>query len=375
MMNRCQTVSDSGMPLIHPFSIASVAIPNNLILAPMAGVADGPFRLVCQDLGAGLTISELASAKGIVLGVRPTMEMVEFSGQKRPYGVQIFGAHPETMARAAQIIESMNICDFIDINMGCPVSKVVKTGAGAALMKTPGLASEIISAVRKAVKVPVTVKCRIGWKKGQINVREFVKMAVDSGAAAVAVHARAKDDGYAGVADWKSMENLQSLCGKIPFISNGDIHSFDDLKKIHEISGCTGFMIGRGAVGSPWIFREIIEAGINKHFGAGKASLAPTNSANSTFIVENAKPNESDQLVSNAGKFEIYRNHLVEMLMEHGPKGVPLFRVHLFGYLRGHPNASQIRRSMCYERNPAVVLHAGKEFYLGGSCNDSSHPC
>jgi len=299
----------------------------------MAGVSDGPFRRICQELGAGLTVSELASAKGLVMGLEPTREMIDFQGQLRPYAVQIFGACPETMGRAAAIVEEMKICDIIDINMGCPVSKVVKTGAGAALMKTPELAERIIKSVVKSVTLPVTVKCRIGWKAASSNLGDFVRMAVESGASGVTVHARTKEDGYSGKARWEALEGLQDICGKIPLIANGDIRSLEDIKKIHAISGCRGFMIGRGAVGKPWIFSELL--GNNKNGG----ELSPTE------------------------KFGIFRKHLVEMLMEHGPKGVPLFRVHLFAYLRGHPFAAQIRRNLCYEMNPHVVLGEGEKFF------------
>jgi len=313
-----------------PLVIGNVILPNHLLLAPMAGVTDGPFRFLCSNLGVGATISELVSAKGITMRSRQSMEMFKFQGEMRPFGIQIFGFDPDCMAEAAVYIESLKICDFIDINMGCPVSKVVKTGAGAALMKTPALAGKIIGAVKRAVSLPVTMKCRLGWDLSHINVRDFVKSAVDSGASAVTVHARTKAAGYTGNARWDFLEGMADICGNIPFIANGDLKSSEDLKKVHEISGCRGFMIGRGAIGKPWIFAELL--GLDENF---------------------------DKL----RRYEIFRRHLVEMLMEHGSRGVALFRVHLFAYLRCHPQASSMRRRLCYEYDPRTILDAGKDFY------------
>jgi len=322
---------ESRDPLIRPLDIGGVRIPNNLVLAPMAGVADGPFRLVCSRLGAGLTVSELVSARGLLNENGPTHDLVSFSGQPRPYAVQIFGSDPALMAEAARRVEALGICDIIDINMGCPVAKVVKTGAGAALMRDPALAASIIRSVRAAVRLPVTVKCRIGWCKTQIHVREFVRMAVGEGAAAVAVHARTKEAMYTGKAEWEHLAGLAEICGTVPFIANGDLADREALKRVHEISGCTGFMVGRPAIGKPWLFAEL----------AGKP-IADTPEA----------------------RHAIFLDHFLETLMEHGSKGVPLFRVHLFAYLRNHPRAAAMRRRLCSEHDPVVVRDLGAEFYL-----------
>ncbi len=322
----------SAQPLIHPFTIGGVTLASNLILAPMAGVTDGPFRFLCQGLGVGLTVSELASSRAILRGNRKTIEMLAFQAEVRPFAAQIFGADPDTMAEAARKVEAMGVADMIDINMGCPVAKVVKTGAGAALSKTPELASRIIRAVRDAVRLPVTVKFRLGWTDNTINVREFTRMAVDSGASAVCVHARTRQAGYSGTAQWQYLEGLQSLCGSIPFIANGDLTIREDLLRVHEISGCTAFMIGRGAMGRPWIFSELVQ---------GRATLSAEE------------------------RYHVFREHLVEMLMEHGHKGVPLFRVHLFSYLKGGANAAHIRRHLAEERDPGRVLELGRSFFYG----------
>lgn len=331
--------------MIQPLTIGGLKVPNNLVLAPMAGVTDGPFRLICHEQGAGLTVSELASAKGILLQTRQTLDMIRFKGEPRPYAIQIFGSDPDMMARAARLVESWQICDMIDINMGCPVSKVVKTGAGAALMKTPDLAWKIVAAVKAAIRLPLTVKCRLGWSHTSMNLRDFVKGLIDQGAAAITVHARTKEDGYSGSAHWHHLENLQALCGPIPLIANGDIHTFQDVKKLHEISGCQGFMIGRGTVGRPWMFREILET-----------------ARDAKACREIAFP-ETPPPLTNAEKFSIFREHLVETLMEHGGKGVYLFRVHLFNYLKGHPHVSQLRQQLCFERSPQTVIEVGKRFF------------
>lgn len=315
------------------FRIGPVEVPNSLVLAPMAGVADGPFRALCARLGAGLTVSELANARALTLGSTPTIALTRFLGQPRPFAVQIFGADPATMARAAAAVEAWEICDLIDINMGCPVSKVVKTGAGAAMMRNPRLAGQVIAAVRQAVSLPVTVKFRLGWSSGQINVRDFTKMVLDQGVAAVAVHARTREAMYSGRAQWDLLAGLGDLCGPVPFIANGDLGSPADLEEIQRISGCRGFMVGRAAIGRPWVFAELL-----------------------------GRPLPDEPAV----RFAVFRAHLREMLMEHGSKGVALFRVHLFAYLRSHPGASALRRQLCYERNPAVVQAVGREFYFGG---------
>lgn len=342
------------LPPVQPLVIGGVRLPNNLILAPMAGVTDGPFRRLCGQLGVGLTVSELASAKAILNGNKTTIGMFRYDGQPRPFSAQIFGSDPSTMAEAARRVEALGIADLIDINMGCPVSKVVKTGAGAALMKTPELAEKIIKAVAAAVSVPVTVKFRLGWGFGQLNFRTFAKMAVDAGVAAVTIHARTREAGYAGTADWEKLEGMQDLCGEIPFIANGDLETRADLERVHAISGCRGFMIGRKAIGRPWLFARLAGEALVDFAAPGPH--------------EEERPSEKwfrkGEEPSAAIKDAIFREHLIEMMMEHGAKGVPLFRVHLFNYLRGHPQASFFRREMCNQRDPVVVLDAGRRFFL-----------
>lgn len=316
--------------IIHPLKIADVMLPNNLVLAPMAGVTDGCFRLLCSRLGAGFTVSELASAKAITMNSRQTLNLVRFQAQAKPYSVQLFGADPHTMAKAAAQIEELQICDIIDINMGCPVAKVVKSGAGSALMKTPPLAAEIIKEVSKAVSLPVTCKFRIGWTESTINVKEFAKTVVDAGAKAITIHARTRQAGYTGTAQWQHLEGIKEICGAVPFFANGDISSPEHVKELYSRTGCDGFMIGRGCIGKPWLYSQLL--------GYTRWS--------------------DPQL-----QFKIFCNHLKDMLMEHGPTAVPLFRVHLFGYLKNHPHAAKFRHSMCTERDPNTIIDTGKTFF------------
>ncbi len=325
-----QIPTNSAVQPIRSIKIKSLTLPNNLVLAPMAGVTDGSFRLLCSRLGAGFTVSELASAKAITMKSRQTINMVRFQGQARPYAVQLFGAVPEIMARAASFIEEMQICDAIDLNMGCPVAKVVKTGAGSALMKTPQLAADIIKAVKLAVKLPVTIKCRIGWSESSINVLDFVKTVLDAGAEAITVHARTRQAGYSGSAQWQHLQGIKELCQSIPFIANGDISDPEHVTRLYEMTGCDGFMIGRGCVGKPWLFSQLL--GHN-------------------FYLDHTL------------QWKIFRHHLIDMLMELGPSAVPLFRVHLFGYLKSHANAARIRHALCSERNPEVVLQTGRDLF------------
>lgn len=315
---------------IKPIEISGVHLPNNLALAPMAGVTDGSFRLLCSRLGAGYSVSELASSKAILMDNPQTIRMVRFQSEPGPYAVQIFGADPATMAEAARRVESLNLCDIIDINMGCPVPKVVKTGAGSALMKTPNLAANIIKSVVSAVSIPVTVKYRIGWSDSEINVIDFTKNVLDAGAKAVTIHARTRKAGYTGKAQWEYFEGISEICGSIPFFANGDITEIEHFEYLYKNMGCDGFMLGRGVVGRPWLFSELLGRKI-----------------------------DDPEL-----KFKIFRHHLIDMLMEHGPKAVPLFRVHLFGYIKNHPNAAKFRQILSSETDPKVVLKMGKAFFL-----------
>ena len=233
--------------------IGSVTLENPFILAPLAGYTDLPFRLLCREYGAGLVYSEMISCHGLVYRQPNTFKMLQTVEQDRPVSFQLFGSDPEIMAEAAVILSELPI-DLIDINMGCPVRKVTKKGAGSALMKTPKLAEKIIRGVCKQARIGVTVKIRSGWNHQSLTAPEFARMAEDAGASAIAVHGRTWSDGFSGSADQRIIAAVKEAVS-IPVIGNGDILSYGDGLKMMEETGCDGVMIGRGAMGRPWIFR------------------------------------------------------------------------------------------------------------------------
>jgi tRNA-dihydrouridine synthase B len=227
-----------------------------VILAPMAGVTDLPFRLLAKEMGCSLVYSEMVSDKGLIYANRHTVDMLKIDARERPVAIQIFGSEPDCMAEAAKIVEQAG-ADIIDINMGCPTPKIVKNGEGSALMRRPELAYSIMASVVDAVGVPVTVKIRKGWDDDSVNAVEMARLAGRAGVAAIAVHGRTRAQFYSGKADWNIIREVKQSAG-IPVIGNGDIRTPRDAALMLTETGCDGIMVGRGAQGNPWVFRQIM---------------------------------------------------------------------------------------------------------------------
>lgn len=234
--------------------IGNVDIGGNVVLGPMAGVTDLPFRVLCKEAGADLIYTEMVSAKGIMYNNKNTESLLQVEDMERPVALQLFGADPEIMSQQAKRIEGRNI-DIIDINMGCPVPKVVNNGEGSALMKNPKLIGEIVSAMTHILEKPVTVKIRKGFGEQDCNAPEIAKIVEDAGGAAVAVHGRTREQYYSGKADWDVIRRVKEAVS-IPVIGNGDIFTPQDAKRMLEETGCDGVMLARGVRGNPWLFTQ-----------------------------------------------------------------------------------------------------------------------
>lgn len=236
--------------------VANVQTQNNVFLAPMAGVTDMSFRVLCKKEGAGLTYTEMVSAKGIFYKDKKTKDLLEIGEIEKPCAVQIFGSDPDIMAETATGLSELDI-DIIDINSGCPTPKIVKNGEGSALMQNPKLIGEIVKKVSSASKKPVTIKFRKGWDEASVNAVEVAKIVEANGAAAVTVHGRTREQFYSGKADWSIIKKVKEAVS-IPVIGNGDIFAPQDAKAMFEYTSCDGIMIGRGAQGNPWIFKRVL---------------------------------------------------------------------------------------------------------------------
>ncbi len=296
-------------------TIGNVTLENNVILAPMAGVTDLPFRLLCREMGAGLVCMEMVSAKAIYYNNKNTEELLKVHPGELPASLQLFGSDPEILAAMAARIQDRPY-SFIDLNMGCPVPKVVNNGEGSALMKDPKLVEKILTAMVKAVDKPVTVKIRKGFDDNHVNAVEIAKIAEACGVSAVAVHGRTREQYYSGQADWEIIRMVKEAV-KIPVIGNGDVDSPEKAKRLLDETGCDGVMIGRGAQGNPWIFRETVE-----------------------YLETGALPKRPD----NDEKREIVRRHaLMEMDLKGEYTAVREMRRHLSWYTFGMPGAAKLR--------------------------------
>ena len=264
-------------------TIGNVELKNNLVLAPMAGVTDLPFRLLCKEQGCGLMCTEMVSAKALLYKNKNTAPLLEVREEERPVAVQLFGSDPEILSSMAKQIEDSCPYDIIDLNMGCPVPKVVNNGEGSALMRDPKQVEAILTAMVKTLKKPVTVKFRKGFNEESINAAEMAKIAESCGVAAVAIHGRAREQYYSGKADWDIIRQVKEAV-KIPVIGNGDIFQPEDAKAMLEMTGCDGLMIARGVRGNPWIFKRTAH-----YLETGELLPPPTREEIREMILRHAK--------------------------------------------------------------------------------------
>ena len=298
--------------------IGNIEIENCLALGPMAGVTDLPFRLLCKEMGCNMLYTEMVSAKAILYKNKNTKELLNIDKNEHPVGVQLFGSDPDIMAQIAAQVEEGE-CDFIDINMGCPVPKIVNNGEGSALLKQPKLVEEILTKMVKAVNKPVTVKIRKGFENGTVYAAEIAKIAESCGVSAIAVHGRTREQYYSGKADWDVIKDVKKAV-KIPVIGNGDIFSAEDAKAMKEYTGCDGLMVARGARGNPWIFREIKEYLENGN------------------VIDKPKINDIREMIIRHAKM------LVDYKGEY--TGIREMRKHIAWYTAGLPHSAELR-PMC----------------------------
>lgn len=296
--------------------IGSVELENPYILAPMAGVTDLPFRLLCKEMGAGLICMEMVSAKAISFHNKNTEKLMEIEEQERPVSMQLFGSEPDLIAEIAAQIEERPF-DILDLNMGCPVPKVVNNGEGSALMKNPLLAAEIVRKTSRAIKKPLTVKIRKGFDEEHVNAVEMAKRLEDAGAAAIAVHGRTREQYYSGRADWEIIRQVKEAV-QIPVIGNGDVTDPMSAHRMMEETGCDGVMIGRASRGNPWIFKQLTEY--------DKTGTIP----------EKPDPQELKEMILRHARLQLkYKGEYT---------GIREMRKHVAWYTAGYPHSAAIRR-------------------------------
>ncbi len=298
------------------WKIGNVEIENQVVIAPMAGISNTAFRTIAKEFGAGLIYSEMLSDKAISYKNAKTINMSKISEKEHPLTMQIFGSELDSMVTAAKFLDEKSDCDIIDINMGCPVTKVIKSHAGSAMMKDPQHAYEVVKAIVEHVKKPVTVKMRLGFDQEHINVVEMAKLMEKAGVSAIAIHARTRSQMYEGRSDWSYIKKVKEAVS-VPIIGNGDIHTVEDAVLMLETTGCDAIMIGRGVLGDPWLIREIVYY-LNHHEKCPKACVEE--------------------------KFTMAKEHARRLIELKGEVlGIKEMRGHASWYIQGLPHSHRIK--------------------------------
>lgn len=316
----------------------NVEIKNNLILAPMAGVTDLPFRSLCMENGAGMVYTEMVSAKAVLYKNKNSDILLESTPSEHPSALQMFGSDPDIMADIGAQLAQNYAFDIIDINMGCPVPKIVNNGEGSALMKNPELVEKILTAMVRKIKKPVTIKIRKGFNEENVNAVEIAKIAEQCGVSAVAIHGRTREQYYSGEADWNIIAKVKQSVG-IPVIGNGDINSPEDAKRMLDTTGCDGIMVGRAVRGNPWIFNQI-----NEYLRNGVIIPKPTRQEVAQMILKHAK---------------------LEAKLKGEYTGIREMRKHVAWYIAGYPHAASFRNDVNYIETFAQLEQMIHERMLG----------